>query len=39
MGDRLDAIKTGSHVRVRGQIYEENGPMILLTHASNLEKF
>ena len=39
MGDRLDAIKEGSHVRVRGRLYEENGPMITLNHADNLERY
>ena len=38
MGERLEAIKEGSHVRVRGRLYEENGPMILLNHADNLER-
>lgn len=39
MSDKLDAIKEGSHVRVRGRLYEENGPMIMLNNASNLEQF
>ena len=39
MGDKLDAIKEGSHVRVRGRLYEENGPMIMLNNANNLEQF
>lgn len=38
MSDKLDVIKAGTHVRVRGRIYEENGPMILLGHTDNLER-
>ena len=33
----LAALKAGSKVEVRGVIYEENGPMITLTHNDNLE--
>ncbi len=33
----LASLKAGNVVSVRGTIYEENGPMIALTHADNLE--
>ena len=37
MGDRLDTIHAGSEVCVRGRLYEENGPMVMLNHADNLQ--
>ena len=39
MVEQLATIKEGSHVRVRGRLYEENGPMIMLTNADNLERY
>lgn len=33
----LETLAPGSMLRVRGYIYEENGPMIALTYADNLE--
>ena len=35
--DRLAQVKDGSRVRVRGAIYQENGPMIRLTRPEQLE--
>ncbi len=37
MDARLAALKPGDRVRVRGTLYEENGPMIRLARAENLE--
>ncbi len=37
MHDKLTGFEEGDMVRVRGRLYEENGPMILLNHADNLE--
>ncbi len=37
MKDVLVGLHEGSFVRVRGGIYDENGPMIKLTHADTLE--
>lgn len=34
----LSTVKAGDRIRVRGTIIEENGPMIRLNHADNLEK-
>lgn len=34
----LANVKAGDRIRVRGSIIEENGPMIRLNHADNLEK-
>ncbi|MDX2095088.1 MAG: hypothetical protein SFW64_04025 [Alphaproteobacteria bacterium] len=34
----LGALKTGDNMRVRGGIFEENGPMIRLNHPQNLEQ-
>ena len=34
----LSTLKAGDRVRVRGTVVEENGPMIRLNHADNLEK-
>lgn len=38
MNTLLEGLKAGDHLRVRGYIVEENGPMIYLHHADNLEK-
>jgi hypothetical protein len=37
MKDSLSLLSAGKAIRVRGFIYEENGPMITLTRADNLE--
>ncbi len=37
MQEVLDTLHEGSTVRVRGMVYEENGPMMKLTNAENLE--
>lgn len=34
----LQSLQPGDWVRVRGGLYEENGPMLRLLHAENLEK-
>lgn len=39
MKAELAALDAGSRVRVRGYIHDENGPMITLTHAANLERY
>lgn len=33
----LSGLKAGDRVQVRGFIYEENGPMIALSHSDNIE--
>lgn len=35
----LEGLKEGSHVRARGVLFEENGPMLRLTQPSQLELF
>lgn len=37
MKEMLQQLKPGSAIRIRGMIYEENGPMIKLLKADNLE--
>jgi hypothetical protein len=34
----LNGLKAGDRIRVRGVVFEENGPMIHLQHADNLER-